>query len=126
MEFIGNNNPTRRTVVIGGIAAGALAVVDPACWQARAALAAGIASPAPRDDTAYSLHGVTRLGTLYPYTSRCRSETGATSSAERRWTIRSRRARRAMANVTSRTSLKAWPTSAALAFRIIWLDRAAR
>jgi hypothetical protein len=57
MEFIGKGRATRRTVVIGGIAAGALAVVDPVCRQAGAAPA--VASPAPRDDTSYSLHGVT-------------------------------------------------------------------
>jgi len=74
MEFIGKSRATRRTVVIGGIAAGALAVVDPVCRQAGAATAVG---PAPRDDTAYSLHGVTIADPYRPLEDASRADVKA-------------------------------------------------
>ena len=84
MEFIARSHPTRRTVVIGGIAAGALAVVDPVCRQAGAATAVG---PAPRDDTAYSLHGVTIADPYRPLEDASRADVkawiDATQSRER-------------------------------------------
>src|SRR4029077_21054159 len=82
MEFIARSRPKRRTVVFGGIAAGTLAVVDPACRQARAALAAGVASPAPRDDTAYSLHGVTIADPYRPLEDAARADVRAWIDAE--------------------------------------------
>src|SRR5580700_957002 len=74
MELIVKSSATRRTVVIGGIAAGALAVVDPVCRQASAAPAAGVANPAPRDDTAYSLHGVTIADPYRPLEDAARAD----------------------------------------------------
>jgi len=82
MELIVKSSATRRTVVIGGIAAGALAVVDPVCRQASAALAAGVANPAPRDDTAYSLHGVTIADPYRPLEDASRADVKTWIDAE--------------------------------------------
>ena len=82
MELIVKSSATRRTVVIGGIAAGALAVVDPVCRQAHAALAAGVANPAPRDDTTYSLHGVTIADPYRPLEDAARADVKTWIDAE--------------------------------------------
>jgi prolyl oligopeptidase len=82
MELIDKDHPTRRTIVIGGIAAGALAVVDPVGRQARAALATSVANPAPRDDTAYRLHGVTIADPYRPLEDAARADVKTWIDAE--------------------------------------------
>ena len=84
MEFIARTGPTRRAVVMGGIATGALTAVGPAWGQAGAAWAAGVTDmpPAPRDDTVDILYGVTVPDPYRPLEDSTRADVKAWIEAE--------------------------------------------